>query len=138
MATLKAKCLRNHINKNGHKVFTYEVTGTPEQLAAYKAIQGEYHRTDLITGRDLFFTTKYFGDSGNLIITTNNRVIPDTSEFDKLASLASQYGGNLGQALANAGAAKLLGQKPADIIPQPAPEAQEAEEPTGGKEDLSE
>ena len=43
------------------------------------------------------------------MITSNGNVVADMSDFRKAESLASQYGGNLGQELAKASAASLLG-----------------------------
>ena len=79
-------------------------------LSAYKKAQGEHYREDE-KGNPLFFTTRAVGDSAPLIITENGKCVPDMSEFDKAASLVSQYGGNFGQELAKATAQKLLGKK---------------------------
>lgn len=92
-----------------NKVFVYGVSGTKAELEKYEEIVGEHIKHDEETGEPLYFATKFFGDHGKLIITTNNNIVPDMSEFDKAASLASQFGGNLGKELARASAAKLIG-----------------------------
>jgi len=102
------KSARSYTSKNGNKVFVYTVTGTPEELAKFKAAQGENYR-ETEAGVALWFTTRSVGNSGKLIITTNGKVVPDMSAFDQAASLAKQYGGNLGEELAKAAAAQLLG-----------------------------
>jgi hypothetical protein len=94
----------------GNRVFVYEVLGTSEELEKYKEIQGENYKEDT-DGTPLWFTTRAVGNSQDLIITTNNRIVPDMSAFDAAASLAKQYGGNLGQELAKAAVSQLLGSK---------------------------
>jgi hypothetical protein len=72
-------------------VFVYQVSGTDEQLNAYKHAQGINYREDETTGKPLFFTPQYVGDEVTIIITTNGRVVADTSAFKKAKSLAGQY-----------------------------------------------
>lgn len=105
---MKIKLMRSYKSKKGNTVFVYGVSGTPEQLAAFAKAQGENHRTDE-SGTPLWFTTRCVGDSGTLIITTNGKVVPDMSEYDKAASISAQYGGNFGQELAKLAAEKLVG-----------------------------
>lgn len=87
----------------------YEVSGSANDLAAYKDAQGEFYREDEKTGTPLWFTTRCVGDSGSLIITTNGKIVPDMSAFDQAASIAAQYGGNFGQELAKQAAMSILG-----------------------------
>jgi hypothetical protein len=105
---MKIKLMRSYKSKKGNTVFVYGVSGSPEQLEAFKKAQGENHREDE-NGTPLWFTTRCVGQSGTLIITTNGKVVPDMSAFDQAASIAKQYGGNFGQALADQAAAALLG-----------------------------
>jgi hypothetical protein len=105
---MKVTCVRTYRSKNGNPTFVYQVEGTKEQLEAFKKSQGDYYRTD-DDGNPLFFTTRYIGEEGKLIITSNGNVVPDMSEFDKQASLVSQYGGNFGDVLAKQGINKLRG-----------------------------
>jgi hypothetical protein len=110
--SLKAEFKRSYTKKESlNKVFVYEVTGSKADMEKYETIQGEFYKVDNESGKALYFASKFFGDHGNLIITSNNNVVPDMSEFDKAASLASQFGGNLGQELARASAAKLVGRR---------------------------
>ena len=106
---MKIKLSRSYTSKQGNKVFVYTVAGTEAQLEEFKSVQGDNHRTDDKTGEPLWFTTRCVGNSGTLIITTNGKVVPDMSAFDQAASLAKQYGGNLGEELAKAAAAQLIG-----------------------------
>lgn len=105
---MKIKLIRSYKSKNGNTVFVYGVSGNQEQLEAFAKAQGENHRVDEETGTPLWFTTRCIGESGNLIITTNGKVVPDMSAFDQAASLAAQYGGNFGEQLARMAAEQLL------------------------------
>lgn len=118
---MKIKAIRSYTSKNGNKVFVYAVSGTKEQLEKFKAAQGENYR-EAEDGTALWFTTRSVGNAGELIITTNGKVVPDMSSFDQAASLAKQYGGNLGEELAKHAAAALLG-KPTVEAPAPQPQA---------------
>lgn len=105
---MKVKFLSSYRSTKGNTVFRYSVSGTTEQIEAYKAAQGENFR-ESDDGTPLWFTTRFIGNTGTLIITTNNKIVPDMSAFEKADSLAKQFGGNLGQELAKAAAAELLG-----------------------------
>lgn len=112
---MKIKLSRSYTSKNGNKVFVYTVLGTETQIAEYKSAMGENYREDDETGEALWFTTRCVGNSGSLIITKNNKVVADMSAFDQAASLAAQYGGNLGQELARAAASQLINSTPATV-----------------------
>lgn len=100
---------RNYVKKEtGNDVFVYIVTGTPEQLESFKAAQGSNYRVDKTTGDVLWFNSRYVGEVGKLLVTSNNKVVADTSAFAKAKSLSAQYGGNFGQELARAAAANLV------------------------------
>lgn len=116
--------LRSYRSKNGNATFVYSVTGTASQLEAFAEAQGDYHRVDDETGKPLWFTTRCVGPKGKLIITTNGNVVADMSAFDQAASLAEQYGGNFGNALAMQAAQSILG------FNTPAVQQETAEEPT--------
>lgn len=126
--------LRSYRSKNGNVTFVYTVKGSQTQLDEFKDAQGEYYREDDETGKPLFFTTRCIGDTGKLLITTNGKVVPDMSEFDKQASLVEQFGGNFGEALAQHAVAQLLGTK---VAPAPAPvkEERKVEDPAPSDED---
>lgn len=121
---MKIKLQRSYTSKNGNKVFVYSVTGTKEQIAAFKAAQGENYR-EAEDGTPLWFTVRCVGETGSLIITTNGNIVPDMSAFDQAASLASQYGGNFGQELARMAAANLLGKSNTVAAPVAAPASAE-------------
>ena len=105
---MRIKLIRSYKSKNGNTVFVYAVSGSTEQLDAFKKAQGTNYRED-DKGVPLFFTVRCVGDSGTLIITSTGRVVPDMSAFDQANSLAKQYGGNFGQEIARVAAEKLLG-----------------------------
>lgn len=96
-------------NSNGIVMFRYIVSGTEEQLAAYKKAQGDYYRENE-EGQPMFFTPRFISDNLNLLISSKGKVFADTAELDKLNSLVNQYPGALGNALAQIGANKILGQ----------------------------
>jgi hypothetical protein len=105
---MKVKLSRSYKSKNGNTVFVYSVSGTPAQIEAYKAAQGDNYR-ETEDGTPLWFTTRCIGNAGTLIITEKGKVVPDMSAFEQAASLAKQYGGNFGQELARAAVANILG-----------------------------
>jgi hypothetical protein len=106
---LKVNSIRTYRSSNGNPTFVYQVNGDKENLEKFKAIQGSYYREDE-DGNPLWFTTRFIGDAGNLIITSNGKVVPDMSEFDKQASLVAQYGGNFGDVLAKDAIKKMSGK----------------------------
>lgn len=108
---MNIKLIRSYRSKNGNPTFVYAVSGTANDLAAFKEAQGEFYREDESTGSPLWFTTRCVGDNGKLIITTNGKVVPDMSAYDQAASIAAQYGGNFGQELARQAATSILGNK---------------------------
>ncbi len=89
-------------------MFRFIVVGTPAEIEAYKAAQGEFFR-ESDDKRPLFFTTRSAPNNSKLIITQKGKVVVDMSEFDAAASLVAQYGGNLGQELARSAVAMLTG-----------------------------
>jgi hypothetical protein len=108
---MQAKLIRSYrSSKTGNTVFVYGVTGTKAEIASFQEIQGEFYVEDAVNG-PLWFTTKCVGQQCPLIITSNGRICADTSAFDQAASLAAQYGGNLGQEHARAAAQQLMGNK---------------------------
>jgi hypothetical protein len=96
---LKVKSIRSYRSAKGNATFVYQVNGDKEGLEAFKAAQGSYYRENE-DGNPLWFTTRFIGDEGTLLVTTNGNVVPDMSEYDKQASLVAQYGGNFGDVLA--------------------------------------
>ena len=99
---------RSYRSKNGNTTFVYKVSGSKSDLERFKELQGEFYR-ESDNGIPLWFTTRCIGKTGKLIVTTNDKLVPDMSEFDQAASLTAQYGGNFGAELAKAAAQKLVG-----------------------------
>jgi len=114
---MKIKLIRSYKSKQGNTVFVYAVSGTKEQLEAFKTASGDFFREDE-KGNPLWFTTRCIGQSGSLIITAKGKIVPDMSAFEQAASLAKQYGGNLGNELAKVAAATLLGTQSTDVSPE--------------------
>ena len=123
---MKVTMQRSYKSKNGNRTFVYTVTGSNAEMEAYREEQGEYYREDEKTNQALWFTTKCIGKTGTLLITDNGNVVPDMSEFDEAASLAQQYGGNLGEMLAREAAQRLLGGR---TLGASKPAAKQAEDP---------
>lgn len=107
---MKVKLMRSYKSQKGNTVFVYSVTGTPAQIEAYKAAQGDNYR-EAEDGTPLWFTTRCIGNSGELVITAKGKIVPDMSAYEQAASLAAQFGGNFGQELAKATVAQLLAGK---------------------------
>lgn len=116
---MKAKFIRSYRSKNGNTVFVYGVAGTKDQIDAFKEIQGDQLR-ESDEGVPLWFTTRFIGNTGTLVVTSNNKIVPDMSAYEKANSLAEQFGGNLGQELAKQAAAELLGTPAAVVNTVPA------------------
>ena len=113
--TVNVTFLRQYsANKNGKRVtiFVYKVTGTPELKAKYKEIQGKFFRPDTETGEPLYFTKMYMGDKGTLILTDNNKIVPDMSKYEQAASLCDQFDGVFGQTLAQRLVSDIMGITP--------------------------
>ena len=105
---MKISLQRSYRSKNGNSTFVYKVNANTADLAKFKEAQGDYYREDT-DGSPLWFTTRCVGNTGSLIITTNGNIVPDMSAFDQAASIAKQYGGDFGQALAQQAAQAILG-----------------------------
>lgn len=127
---MKISLQRSYRSKNGNSTFVYKVNANTTDLAKFKEAQGDYYREDT-DGSPLWFTTRCVGNTGTLIITTNGNIVPDMSAFDQAASIAKQYGGDFGQALAQQAAQAILGapiQAPTldttaqDVTPKALPE----------------
>ena len=107
---MKAKKLRSYRKAGtGNVVFVYTVSGSADQIEAFKKAQGTNLKLDEKSGAPLWFTTRYAGENCDLTITSKGVVIADMSKFDAADSLSKQYGGNLGNEIAKVAAANLLG-----------------------------
>jgi hypothetical protein len=116
-----------YVSKKGNDTFVYVVTGDPTSLKAFKKAKGTFYREE--DGKPLFFTIDFFGNSGDLIITSKGNVIADKSQFKKAQSLSSQFSGSLGDAIATQFAQQLLGGKSPSNIAQNVPEQNVSDEP---------
>lgn len=112
---MKVKLSRSYRSQKGNTVFVYTVEGTPAQIDAYKAAQGDNYR-ETEDGVSLWFTTRCIGNNGTLIITEKGKIVPDMSAFEQAASLAKQFGGNFGQELAKQAVANILGVNPSGDV----------------------
>jgi len=129
---MKATFARTYVKKEtGNDVFVYSVTfANDAEHESYKTAQGNKYRVDQKTGDNLYFSPRYHGEAIDLIITSNNKVVADTSAFAKARSLAAQYGGNFGEALAQESAKSLVaGLIKPQASTQPAPTADPANLP---------
>lgn len=76
MKNLNVKLARSYRSKAGNVTFVYVVSGSKENLEEFERIQGDFARKDE-AGNLLWFTTRCIGASGKLIITTNDKIVPD-------------------------------------------------------------
>lgn len=117
-----ATILRDYVKNGGtpdeRTVFVYGVKGSKEALEAYADVQGGNLREDE-DGTPLYFTTKFAGETISLLINTDKGTCyADMSAFRRQASLAAQFGGSLGDAIAANAFGKLFGGA---STPAPAP-----------------
>lgn len=112
MLTLTAKSTRNY-KKTGSTVFVYTFLNLSDvNKEKLKAAQKDFYREDE-AGNPLWFTTRFVGETAKVVVNEKTgKLYADTSALDQAASLAAQYGGNLGQELAKISAAQLLGVAP--------------------------
>lgn len=134
MHNLSLSARGQYRNKKGTLVFRYAVKGSASAMQAYEDAQGQYYVVDQDTNEVLFFTPRFAGKTATLIVTEEGKVYVDMSELEQQASLIAQFGGNLGQAMADAFTRKLSGgsssapapaapkaeSKPDESLPEPA------------------
>lgn len=99
---MKITYLSQHRSRNkGNMCFVYAVTGTPEQIAAFKVSKKEFYRESkkeeggFPIGTTLFFSNRYVGKSGLLRENADKQWAIDTTEADQLISMVAQCGGNV-------------------------------------------
>jgi len=90
---LKAKYSKCYpkIDKNGNrvKVFMYNVTGSESDIKRYTDIREAEGRLSLDDeGKPLFHTLEFHGDNIDLMITINDKIAVDTSDWDKARAAA--------------------------------------------------
>lgn len=104
---LKGKDSSYRKTGTGNQVFRYAVTGTTEELAAYKEAQGENYREQ--DGTPIFFSTRFLGNSVELGISQNTgNVVAINSERAKLESIIKQAEAEGNTALSQMASARLL------------------------------
>ena len=117
MNKLKIEYISMYVNERGNEVYRYKVSGSPDAMLAYEEAQGDYYRVDEKSGNVLWFTSRYVGEQATLIVNPdNNKIYADMSEFKKVASLSSQFGGQLGAEIAKQAVSKLLGRSNAASV----------------------
>ena len=97
---LKAKFARNYRSKKGNNVFKFIVTGSVDEITAYKRAQGVNYREEEITKEPLFFTPIFQGKLLTLLITPSNQVVVDNTEMAALDSMIKNATGIYQQELA--------------------------------------
>lgn len=91
--TLIATAIRQyHKRETGKMVFVSAITGSVEDLAAYKTAKGDFYREDKDTKQVLMFSNRFTPGKTPLIKTEKGDFVLDTTEADQLASLSDQYG----------------------------------------------
>lgn len=81
-----------YISRNGNTTFVYNVEGTPEELADYKAAKKTFYREDEKTKTPLFFSTEALGGSAELVKTSKGDFVADRTKERIFKSLEDQYG----------------------------------------------
>lgn len=69
--SLKIQKINKYRTKNGTDRYVYEVSGSKAELKQYEEVQGAYYKTDDVTGKPLFFTSKFVGNNALLELRTN-------------------------------------------------------------------
>jgi hypothetical protein len=95
---MKAQFNGQYRNKKGNLTFRFIVTGTEEELAQYKELQGQYY-VENDNGEPLYLTTTYVSDSVELKVSSKGTIYADTSEVDKIVSFAKSQGIDLSKGL---------------------------------------
>lgn len=137
------------LDENGRKILTtkfiYFVEGEDEDVQRYLDIKaGEgYDMFDQTLSKVLFFSNQFHGNDIALKITTNDNIVVDTSEMDRVKSFVEANGGNWGQvvtqkALAELNFGNIFGApaKKSVTKPQPKIEEQVPAEDNGSEADL--
>lgn len=108
---MKIKCVGSYPSKTtkGDSVFVYHITGTDEEIAKYREIKGNNFKTDEVTGKPIYWSSRFFMPNTELKFNYKGTgVYPDTAAFDQAAAMTKQYGGNFGQVLGQHFVEKLL------------------------------
>lgn len=91
--TFAKRPLNPYTSRNGNTVFVYHVSGTTEELAAYKASKSTFYKEDdKAANAPLFFTTSACGNSAELVKTSKGEYVANMSKEKTFASLEEQFG----------------------------------------------
>ena len=87
---LNIQLLRDYPSKKvaGERTFVYVVTGNAEELETYEDAQGSYLVIDDKIDKHLWFHNKNVGNTGQLIVTKDNKVFPNMDWLQKIKSTA--------------------------------------------------
>lgn len=85
----RSKGLRNPATK-GQLRFSYAITGSEQELKAFKDAQGDFYVADE-SGTPISNQLNFLGKQVNMIQTRDGKFIPDTSALDQASSLAKQH-----------------------------------------------
>ena len=112
---MKAKFLnsyRKSDNNGGYRnIFRYTVSGSQQEIAEYQEAQGVYYR-EHDNGQPLFFSNTFAGTTVNLVKTSENRYIVDTSAFAQAEGMLSNFANaEMRAAMASVLAKQFLGVK---------------------------
>lgn len=79
--------------KSGKLGYIYNVTGTPEEIAEYKKLKGDFYREDAVTKTPLHFENDFIGVEAPLIKNADGtKFFANTGEQDIFATLAKKGG----------------------------------------------
>lgn len=81
----------NDYMKNNVVYNVYQVEGTAEELLAFRNTESA-KSTDPETGKDLWFTRQFNGNTVELAISKNNRVYADNGELRRFADMCGRMG----------------------------------------------
>ena len=80
-------------DKPSYMMFVYAIEGTPEQIAAYKAVKGDKFREDKDTKEALFFDRRLAPNGSTIVQTEKEGKIDwriDTTHADQIKNLMDQ------------------------------------------------
>jgi hypothetical protein len=80
--------LRDYASKKhqGERTSVYVVTG--KDMSAYEEAQGSYLVIDEETGKHLWFSNRFVGNLGELIVTKENKIFPNMDWLQKIKASA--------------------------------------------------
>lgn len=86
----------------GTIVFVYKVTGNEDNIKNYLDTKKDFIKSvKQEDGQINFFSTRYIGKAGELMLTNKGAWVIDTTELDQLHNLEMQYGKDIAREVAN-------------------------------------